>query len=74
MCSIFSIFVGCFLGINQFNYKANQIYLKQTKTIQDVILIHCKKIDCSKIIHVTTIGGAGGGAFTFMTIFFKGGE
>ncbi len=55
ICSSSSIFVEFLKIINQFNFKVNQIYLKQTKIIQDVILIHNKKIDCNKIIHVTTI-------------------
>jgi len=38
-------------------FKANQIYLKQEKVIQDVISIHYQKFNCRKIIHVITIWG-----------------
>jgi hypothetical protein len=37
------------------NSKANQIYLKQTKIIQDVMSIHYQKIKLQKNIHLTTI-------------------
>jgi len=37
--------------------KANQIYLKQAKIIQDVMSIHYQKFNCKKIICVTTIVG-----------------
>jgi len=37
--------------------KANQIYLKQTKKIQDVMSIHYQKFNCKKIIRVITIWG-----------------
>jgi hypothetical protein len=39
--------------------KANQIYLKKTKKIQDVMSIHYKKINYKKIIRVITIWGRG---------------
>jgi len=37
--------------------KANQIYLKQEKIIQNVMSIHYQKINYKKIIHVITILG-----------------
>jgi hypothetical protein len=37
------------------NSKANQIYLKQTKIIQDVMSIHYQKIKLQKNIHLTII-------------------
>jgi hypothetical protein len=38
--------------------KANQIYLKQTNLIQDVMSIHYKKINCRKIMRDYNFGGA----------------
>ncbi len=40
-------------------FKANQIYLKQEKIIQNEISIHYQNINCKNIIHVTTILGGG---------------
>jgi len=37
--------------------KASQIYLEQTKIIQDVMSVHYQKFNCRKIIHVITISG-----------------
>jgi hypothetical protein len=36
-------------------FKVNQIYLKQTKIIKDVMAIHYQKLNLKKIIHVITI-------------------
>jgi hypothetical protein len=47
--------------------EVNQIYLKQTKIIQDVISIHYEKINCRKIIDVTTIWGGGGGGLRVLS-------
>jgi hypothetical protein len=53
--SNFSMFVEFFKIIDYIKSKANQIYLKQVRIIWDVMSIHTKKINCKKIILVTTI-------------------
>jgi hypothetical protein len=55
MHSNFSMFVGIFRIIDKMKSKANQIYLKQVKIIQDVMSICNQKINCRKIIFVITI-------------------
>jgi hypothetical protein len=57
ICSNFSMFVEFFKIIDWMKSKANQIYLEQTKIIQDVMSIHYQKINCKKIICVITILG-----------------
>jgi hypothetical protein len=49
------MFVEIFKIIDYIKSKVNQIYLKQTRRIQDVMFIHYKKINYRKIILVTTI-------------------
>jgi hypothetical protein len=51
----FLMFVEIFKIIDYIKSKVNQIYLKQTRRIQDVMFIHYKKINYRKIILVTTI-------------------
>jgi len=57
ICSNFSMFVEFFKIIDWLKSKTNQIYLEQTKIIQDVMSIHYQKINCKKIIRVITILG-----------------
>jgi hypothetical protein len=49
------MFVGFFKIIDYIKSKANQVYLKQAKIIQDLMSICTKKINCKKIMLVTTI-------------------
>jgi hypothetical protein len=55
--SNFSMFVGFFKIIDYIKSKANQVYFKQAKIIQDLMSICYKKNNCRKIILVTTIFG-----------------